>query len=164
MAPYLPFRRNSGIVHDGLMHRSCIELPSFDVDWRGYHCCAESVRPSLHFGVRMLAVKHSFQLALREVVLWLAVALQDQLLRFAAGAAAAFSAEDDITDHHFAVRMMYSWESLKVSCGSGIDLGVTLFTKYRYAAIVSVDLMLSVTCCPVLLPLVGDDRLDHTQV
>ena len=85
------------------MHRSCIELPSFDVDWRGYHCCAESVWPALHFGVRALAFKHSFQLVFRKIVVWFEVALQDQFLRLAAGAASAFSAEDDIPNHHFAV-------------------------------------------------------------
>ena len=111
-----------------------------------------------------LGVQLQAKAQLRKAVLRLEITFQDKILRFTAGAAAAFSAEDDITDHHFAVRLMYSWESLKVSCGSGIDLGVTLFTNYSYAGIVSVGWMLCVTCCPVLPPLVCDDSLGYSQV
>ena len=62
----------------------------------------------------MFAVKHSFQLVLRKTVLRLEVAFQDQLLRFAAGAAAAFSAEDDVADHHLAVRLVDVRECFEV--------------------------------------------------
>ena len=112
----------------------------------------------------MLAVKHSFQLVLREVVLWLEVALQDQLLRFAAGAATAFSAEDDVADHHFAVRLMYIWKSFEVSCSGGIGSWIALLTGYYYSVIGFGHEVLSLACCPVLLPIVVDDRLDLPHV
>ena len=112
----------------------------------------------------MFAAKHSFSLVFRKAVLRLEITFQDKLLRFTAGAAAAFSAEDDVADHHFAVRLMYIWEGFEVSCGSGRGTWVTLFASYYYSNIVSVHVMLSVACCPVFVPLIVDDCFDLSQV